>query len=43
MVDVTKVSYKVIVVTSQNKHIDITNAVKSLGWEDMQDLIFHLS
>ena len=34
MVDVTKVSYKVIVVTSQNKHIDITNAVKSLGWEE---------
>lgn len=34
MVDVTKISYNVIVVTSKGKQIDITNAVKSLGWEE---------
>lgn len=34
MIDATKVKYNVIVVTSAGKHIDITNAVKSLGWEE---------
>lgn len=34
MIDVANVSYNVIVVTENNAHIDITNAVESLGWEE---------
>ena len=37
MIEVSKISYTVIAVTSSGTQLDITDAVEGLGWEDNED------
>ena len=37
MIEISKVSYDVIVVTEKNLQLNITQAVEDLGWEENED------
>ena len=37
MIDISKVTYDVIVITEKKVQLNITQAVESLGWEEEED------